>query len=144
MPDYHAQCETAMLDGRWDAVEPEARAWARNLPDGVEKDPRPHFALNVVHLIRGQFADAWQTHKRCLEEADDIAVVRQWVEDMLSRHQDNAQAQLVMGLFLSQSGESEQSMKSYKEAAKLAPTSAHPHYFLAQIHERAKIGRSHV
>ena len=50
MPDYHAQCETAILDGRWDAVEPEARAWARNLPEGVEKDPRPHFALNVVHL----------------------------------------------------------------------------------------------
>ena len=76
MSDHQAECEAALLDGQWDLAESEARAWARHLPAGVEKDPRPHFVLNVVHLIRGQFADAWQTHSRCLQEADDIAAVK--------------------------------------------------------------------
>jgi len=43
----------------------------------------------------------------------------------------------VMGLFLAQSGQSEQSIAAYKQSAKLAPQSAYPHHFLAQIHERA-------
>ena len=137
MPDHQTPCEAALLSGQWDVAETEARAWARHLPEGKEKDPRPHFALNAVHLIRGQFADAWQAHSRCLSEADDIAEVKQWVESFVGRQQENAHAHLIMGLFLAQSGESELSMKSYKEAAKLAPESAYPHYFLAQIHERA-------
>ena len=29
---------------------------------GTDRDPRPHFALNVIHLLRGEFAEAWNTH----------------------------------------------------------------------------------
>ena len=134
MPDYQAQCESALLEGQWDAAEKDALAWARHLPPGMTKDPRPHFARNVVQLIRGQFAEAWQTHACCLQEPDDIVQVRQWVEGFVARQAEQANAHLVKGLFLSQSGESEQSIQSYKEAAKLAPQSAYPHYFLAQIH----------
>ena len=79
MPDYQARCESALLEGRWDAAEQEALTWASHLPAGMTKDPRPHFARNVVQLIRGQFAEAWKTHAHCLQETDDITQVRVWV-----------------------------------------------------------------
>ena len=79
---------------------------------------------NVVYLVQGRFADAWKTHALCLQAEQDIAAVGglgqrsgsigigQWV-----RH-------LVMGLFLAQSGQSEQSIRSYADAARLLPHSA--------------------
>ncbi|WP_455371039.1 tetratricopeptide repeat protein, partial [Petrachloros mirabilis] len=137
MSEYQTKCETALCSGDWNHAAQEALAWARH-PASVEHvDPRPHFVLNVVHLIKGHFADAWASHAKCLMEESDIAQVKNWVDELIARHATNASAHLVMGLFLAQSGQSEQSMQSYKEAAKLAPESAYPHYFLAQIHERA-------
>ena len=101
------------------------------------RDPRPHFALNVIYLLRGEFAEAWNTHSKCLQEPEDIALVKTWIEGFVARQPEQANAHLVMGLFLAQSGQSEQSIASYKESIKLAPQSAYPHYFVAQIHERA-------
>ena len=84
-----------------------------------------------------EFAEAWKTHPKCLQEPEDIAQVKEWIEEFVARQSEQAYAHLVMGLFLAQSGQSEQSIAAYKESAKLAPQSAYPHYFLAQIHERA-------
>jgi len=137
MSTHQDRIETALLADDWDRVGYEASEWARAVETAGEKDPRPYFALNVTHLIRGEFADAWRMHARALQETDDIERVREWVHSIADRHAGNAQTHLVQGLFLAQSGQSEQSMASYKEAAKLAPQSAYPHYFLAQIHERA-------
>ena len=137
MSQHQTTCEAALLSGAWARAAEEALVWARHPETSGKRDPRPHFVLNVVHLLKGQFAEAWTSHALCLQDPDDIARVRAWVETLVAAHPDQATAHLVMGLFLSQSGESERSLQSYRTAAQLAPASAHPHYFLAQIHERA-------
>ena len=137
MSEHQTTCEAALLSGDWDRAAQDALTWARHPASTGTRDPRPHFVLNVVQLIKGQFAEAWTSHAMSLQEPGDIAQVKSWLEGLVAGHADHAAAHLVMGLFLSQSGQSEQSMQSYKEAAKLAPQSAFPHYFLAQIHERA-------
>ena len=131
------RCESAILAGAWDTLLTEASAWSKRQEAAETKDPRPYFAENVVYLLRGQFADAWKAHALCLEAQDDIAAVKSWVDSLIARAPDNGHAHLVLGLFLSQSGRSEQSVPCYKEASRLSPTSAYPHYFLAQVHERA-------
>jgi tetratricopeptide (TPR) repeat protein len=137
MNSHPQQCEAAILAGAWDTLFAEASAWVVEHTDAGPGDPRAHFGQNVVYLLRGQFADAWKAHAACLEAEADFATVKAWVEDLLARHQDNGHAQLVTGLFLAQSGQSEQSVQCYKDAARLNPQSAYPHYFLAQIHVRA-------
>ena len=137
MTDYQAQCETTLLEGQWDRAEQVALAWVRHHAASTDHDPRPHFALNVIYLLRGEFAEAWKTHPNCLQEPHDIAQVKAWIEGIVARQAAQANAHLVMGLFLAQSGQSEQSIASYKESITLASQSAYPHYFLAQIHERA-------
>ncbi|MDE3117727.1 MAG: tetratricopeptide repeat protein, partial [Nitrospirota bacterium] len=127
----------AILAGNWETVRAEAAAWVREPDAKGQKDPRPSFALNVVHLLRGEFKEAWKTHAASLEAAEDIEQVRTWVDALLKEHPDQANVHLVGGLFLSQSGRSEESVARYKEAIRLDPRSAYPHYFLAQIHERA-------
>ncbi len=133
--DYVDLIQDAIVRGDWSAVFDRAMAWARAL--GPVRDPRPYFALNVVHLIRGEFAAAWKTHARSLQEAEDIEKIRVWTDGMLKAHPEIAPAQLVAGLFLAQSGQSELSVNRYKEAIRLDPRAAHPHYFLAQIYERS-------
>src|SRR6185295_20377948 len=118
MADYQAQCETTLMKGQWDTAQQATLAWARH--PSTTQDPRPHFALNVIHLLRGEFADAWKTHTKCLQEPDDIAQVKEWIEGMVARQPAQATAHLVMGLFLAQSGRSEQSIASYKESSTLA------------------------
>jgi len=135
MTDYQAQCETTLLNGQWDKAQQAALAWARH-PATVQ-DPRPHFALNVIHLLRGEYADAWKTHSKCLQEPEDIAQVKGWIEGFVARQPQEANAHLVMGLFLAQSGHSEESIVASKKSITLAPQAAYPHYFLAQIHELA-------
>jgi tetratricopeptide (TPR) repeat protein len=137
MIDYQTQCETALLEGQWDQAQQAALAWARHPVSGTDRDPRPQFVLNVIHLLRGEFAEAWNTHSKCLQEPEDIAQIKAWIEGIVMQQSERANAHLVMGLFLAQSGQSEQSIACYKKAINLEPESAHPHYFLAQIHERA-------
>jgi len=136
MADYQAQCETMLLEGQWDQAQQAALAWARHPATGADRDPRPHFALNVIHLLAG-VSRSLKTHPKCLQEPEDIAQVKEWIEEFVARQSEQAYAHLVMGLFLAQSGQAEQSIAAYKQSAKLAPQSAYPHYFLAQIHERA-------
>ena len=68
MPDYQAQCEAMLLEGQWDQAQQTALAWARHPATGTDRHPRPHFALNVIHLLRGEFAEAWNSHPKCLQE----------------------------------------------------------------------------
>jgi hypothetical protein len=67
MADYQEHCEAALLGDQWELAQQAALAWARNPATGSGRDPRPHFVLNVIHLLRGEFADAWKTHSKCLE-----------------------------------------------------------------------------
>ena len=96
----------------WEQAAREALAWAlvRNQRIGI----LDHFALNVVQLIKGQFAEAWSS-RALAQEPDDIAQVKSWLDGLVARHADQPNAHLVMGLFLSQSGQSEQSMQSYRQ-----------------------------
>ena len=63
------QIETALIAGDWDRLGYEAGTWVRALETADEKDPRPYFAMNVTHLIRGEFADAWRVHAHALQDA---------------------------------------------------------------------------
>lgn len=138
MNSHQEASEAAIAAGAWDTLLAEASAWIQQQPAG-HRDPRPHFAHNVAYLVHGRFAEAWQTHALCLEAEEDIAAVKAWVDALASRQPDNGYVQLVLGLFLAQSGQSEQSMHSYKEAARLLPQSAYPHYFLAQIDRKSVV-----
>src|SRR5438093_4194971 len=129
--------QDAIVRGDWPAVFREASAWAEDIARTSRKDHRPHFAMSVVHIYRGEDRESWKTHASSLQDADDIETVRAWTEAMLKAHPDHANVYLVTGLFLSQSGRSEQSVDRYKEAIKLEPLAAYPHFFLGQTHERA-------
>jgi len=62
MSQYQTTCEAALLSGAWERAAEEALAWARHPEPTGSRDPRPHFVLNVVQLIKGQFAEAWTSH----------------------------------------------------------------------------------
>ena len=96
MTDYQAQCEARLLEGQWDQAQQTALAWARNPAIGTDHDPRPHFALNIIYLLRGEFAQAWDAHAKCLEESEDIAQVKEWIEGFVARQSEQANAHLVM------------------------------------------------
>ena len=51
--DFAAEIEEAIVAGDWPAVERAASTW-RQASDEAARDPRPAFALNVVHLLRGE------------------------------------------------------------------------------------------
>ena len=68
--------ERAILGGDWDAVRDAATAWMESETAG----PRAFFALNVVYLLKGEFALAWKMYAKSLQEEADIANVREWVD----------------------------------------------------------------
>src|SRR5262245_48338561 len=119
MSVHQTTCDAALLTGDW--------VWAGHPTATGQHDPGADFVLNVVQLIKGQFAEAWTSHAMALQEPGDIAEIKIWLEGLVAGHTDHAAAHLIMGLFLSQSGQSEQSMQSYKTASPLAPQSAYPH-----------------
>src|SRR6266545_7358682 len=137
MAEHTDHIEQAIVRGDWAKVFQEASVWSQALVRARHKDSRAAFALNVVHLIRGEFAAAWKIHGQALQEPDDLAKVREWVGALATKHPDQGHAHLVVGLFLAQAGQSEQSVEHYKKAIALAPQSPYPHFFLAQIHQRA-------
>jgi hypothetical protein len=99
MTEHQTTCEAALLSGAWERAAEQAFAWARHPDTPGSRDPRPHFVLNVVQLIKGQFAEAWTNHAMSLQDADDIARVKEWVEGLVAAHADQAAAHLAMGLF---------------------------------------------
>ncbi len=50
--------ESAIAAGQWDVVYEEASSWS----DEADCGPLPFFALNVVCLLRGDFAQAWRVY----------------------------------------------------------------------------------
>ncbi|HET9313660.1 MAG TPA: hypothetical protein VFO04_06630, partial [Nitrospira sp.] len=107
MSEHQSSCKAALLSGAWERASEAALAWARHPEPAGRRDPRPHFVLNVVQLLKGQFAEAWTSHALSLQDADDIARVKAWLDELVAGHADQPSAHLVMGLFLSQSGQSE-------------------------------------
>ena len=119
MERFEERLESAFVAGDWGSAFREASAWKLVLERTRAKNSRPFFVLNVVHLIRGEFADAWRMHAQALEEPGDIEQVKTWVEAFRDRHPQSSHAHLILGLFLSQAGQSEQSVDAYKAAAAL-------------------------
>ena len=124
--------EQAFLRRDWDAVLDAATQWTQRETAG----PRAFFALNVVYLLKGEFALAWKMYAKSLQEEADIANVCEWVERLCESYPEDGSVHLLYGMFLAQSGQSEQSIKSYHTAMKLSPDSPFPHFFLAQIYQR--------
>src|SRR5262245_65461274 len=99
MSEHQTTCEAALLKGDWDRAGQDALAWARHPTSTAQRDPRRHLVLNVVNLIKGQFAEAWTSHAMSLQEPGDIAQVKSWLEGLVAGHADQPPATLVMGLF---------------------------------------------
>ncbi|MYA27778.1 MAG: tetratricopeptide repeat protein, partial [Nitrospira sp. SB0666_bin_27] len=124
--------EHAIVRGDWDAVIEAATHWSQ----GGTTGPRAFFALNIVYLLKGEFALAWKMYAKSLQEEADIANVREWVDRLSQMYPEEGFVHLMHGMFLAQSGQSEQSITSYHKAIELAPDSPFPHFFLAQIYQR--------
>ena len=124
MIDYAKKIEEAIIQGEWTTVSDTAEAWV--CAAGLKHDPRPYFALNVVQLLRGEFGAAWHTHERSLQDAAHIDAVKGWVDALVTDHPANTSVYLIAGLFLAQSGQSEQSVLRYKEAIRLDPGASTP------------------
>ena len=77
--------------------------------------------MNVVYLLRGQFGFAWKMHAQSLEAQEDIESVQAWVSQMQKDYPQIGTVQLVAGMFLAQSGQSENSLACYQEAIRLSP-----------------------
>ena len=95
MDEYERKIEAAFLAGEWETAFREAAAWRLAIERSEERNSRPYFACNVVHLIRGQVAAAWKLHGKALEETEDIDQVRTWVEAIRERHPEKANAHLL-------------------------------------------------
>ena len=111
--------EQAILRGDWDAVIDAATQWTQSATAG----PRAFFALNAMYLLKGEFGLAWQMHAKSLQDEADIANVREWADRLNTTYPEEGYVHLLYGLFLAQSGQSEQSIKSYQTAIQLAPDS---------------------
>ena len=92
--------------------------------------------MNAVYLLKGEFALAWKMYAKSLQDEADIADVREWVDHLNTTYPEEGYVHLLQGLFLAQSGQSEQSITSYQKAMELVPDSPFPHFFLAQIYQR--------
>ena len=103
----------AISQGDWALVQEEALRWSQS----DEPSPRAFFALNAMHLLQGEFREAWQMHAKSLQEREDIETVREWVDEIQARYPEVGAALLFVGLFLAQSGESEKSVSCYEKAA---------------------------
>ena len=132
---FEAQAfEQALIKGDWEQVFDLATQWSQSQSSG----PPAFFSLNVIYLLRGEFALAWKMHAKSLHEEEDIKQVQEWVGSVLEAYPNEGYVHLIHGLFLAQSGQSEQSLASYQECARLVPESPFPHFFMAQIYQWMK------
>ena len=74
--------EQALVKGEWDRMFDAATQWSQSQSAG----PLAFFALNVMHLLRGEFVLAWQMHAKSLHEEEDIRQVREWIGSILETH----------------------------------------------------------
>ena len=100
--------EQAIVKGDWEAVAQAAGRWSQQ----EEAGPTPFFALNVVSLMKGEFARVWQMYAKSLQEEADREIVREWVDRLSRTHPQAGYVQLVEGVFLAQAGRSEQSIEN--------------------------------
>ena len=78
--EYESAINAAIRQGHWDAVFDEAQRWSEKSGCG----PLPFFALNVVCMLRGDFAEAWKVYPKVFGEDADMHLVGKWVERLTS------------------------------------------------------------
>jgi hypothetical protein len=59
----------------------------------------PFFAVNVVCLLRGDFAQAWRVYPQALGEEADVQCVREWVLYLKEHYADSPHVALFEGIF---------------------------------------------
>jgi len=124
--------KSAIVDGQWDKACEVAHQWSEE----PECGPRPYFAMNVVHLLRGDFPQAWQVFPKALAEESDKEVIREWVEHLREEFPDKPHVLLLQGVFYTQCGKLDDAITNFDQLMTLLPQSPYPHFFLAQIHHR--------
>ncbi|MEJ2230269.1 MAG: hypothetical protein P8X46_03705 [Nitrospirales bacterium] len=117
--EYEKGINAAIRQGHWDVVYDEARRWSEQSGCG----PLPFFALNVVCMLRGNFAEAWQVYPRAFGEEADIQLVREWMERLRSQLSDEPNFLLFEGVFHTQSGRLDDAKAIYERVVALAPHS---------------------
>ena len=127
-----ANIESAISGGQWDVVYDEASPWS----ELVDCGPVPFFAVNVVCLLRGDFAQAWRVYPQALGEETDVQCVREWVGFLREQYPDSPHVALFEGIFHTQSGRLEDAFACFERVMAEVPQSPYPHFFLAQIHQR--------
>ena len=129
---YQLSIESAIAGGQWDVVYDDATSWSEEADCG----PLPFFALNVVCLLRGDFAQAWRVYPQALGDEAHVQLVREWVGVLRERYPDSPDLALFEGIFHTQSGLLDDAFACFERVVVLAPQSPYPHFFLAQIHQR--------
>ena len=130
--EFEVPLVSAIREGRWDAAYDEARRWSEQPDCG----PVPFFVLNVVCMLRGDFAEAWKVYPHALGEEANVQIVRDWATGLCEQFPDAPSLVLMEGVFHTQSGRLDDAMERYQRVITLAPDSPYPHFFLAQIHQR--------
>ena len=124
--------ESAIQSGQWDHVGELAQQWSQEPDNG----PVPFFLLNVVYLLRGDFARAWQVFPKALEEESHKENVRTWIVRLRGAFPEDPNFLLVEGVFLTQCGKLEDAIGDFDRVAALDPGSPFPFFFLGQIYHR--------
>ncbi len=132
MSSERSTIQSAIAAGQWDVVYDEATCWSEEVDCG----PLPFFALNVVCLLRGDFAQAWGVYPQALGEDADVQRVREWVECLKEKYSDSSHLALLEGIFHTQSGLLVDAFACFERVVALEPESPYPHFFIAQIHQR--------
>ena len=95
MTPHQTTCEAALLSGVWEQAAEAALAWARHPEPTVSRDPRPHFVLNVVQLIKGQFAEAVATYRKALAVSDNPQIKAMLIQSLVKTGERSEAAKLL-------------------------------------------------
>ncbi|MDR4485687.1 MAG: hypothetical protein R3B95_21265, partial [Nitrospirales bacterium] len=109
--DYERVINDAIRQGEWDVVYAEARQWSEQAGCG----PLPYFALNVVCMLRGNFAEAWKVYPRAFAEEADVQLLQEWMARLRIQGSDSSNVLLFEGVFYTQSGRLEEAVVRYEQ-----------------------------
>lgn len=129
--EYESGLNDAIRQGKWDVVYQEAQRWSNQ----DECGPLPYFALNVVCMLRGDFAEAWQVYPRAFGDEGDAQSIQKWMERLREQRSNDPNVLLFEGVFYTQSGLLEDAAVLFEQVGALAPHSPYPYFFLAQIYQ---------
>ena len=96
-------------------------AWARHSATDTVRDPRPHFALNVIYLLRGEFAEAWNARATAYYMAGEFGPSVADIARVLTLNPRHFGALSGLAMILEESGKPEKALEVYRAALAIHP-----------------------